>query len=228
MRIALTLHCFHWRYPCTVEWLRSKGIMKDLKLEKVILSSKRRKHEVVKQLWERVMQCTDYWRRRRVIIGVRRECKVLCALQLQWEGIVGECKAPVRIKWLSVSGLQSGKSVVALWWNCIDSFCMQYERSGCVSLHRDYDGSGMEHSEAVLRHRFWKNHGQLERWPGNWMFGNVACGPIVLIVFKMYKITLELVAVKITDYIKKCFKWKLLRIRFPTKKLNGCHRPYNK
>ncbi len=77
-------------------------------------------------------------------MDVRKVYMVPCALQLQREDIAVGCKAPVWIKWSSVSELESGESAVTLRRNCIDGFCMQYERSGCKSLHGEYDESRME------------------------------------------------------------------------------------
>ncbi len=45
----------------------------------------------------------------------------------------------------------------ALRRNCTDSFCVQYDRGGCKSLHRLMMELKQNAKRAILKHKFWNN-----------------------------------------------------------------------
>ncbi len=49
---------------------------------------------------------------------------------------MGGCKTPGGMKCWSITRLGCGENEIALRRNGINSYCMQYERSACKSLHR--------------------------------------------------------------------------------------------
>ncbi len=90
-------------------------------------------------------------------MDVRRVYMVLCALQLQRGGIVGGCKAPVWIKWSSVSRLMSGGGAVALRRNCIDSYICGMrgvDTSLCMETMMEVEWNARR---AILRYKFESN-----------------------------------------------------------------------
>ncbi len=127
---------------------RAKVYMRDWKLERGIVSSKREKQEIVKQLWESVMQYRNYWRWGRVIMEVRRMCMVLCALQLQRGGVVSRCKTR---KWTRDWGEWSCIKE-ELQWQFLYAVWEEWVQISAQIFMMGVEGNAQG---ANLRHKFW-------------------------------------------------------------------------